>query len=77
MPEDITVLTRQERKHCNRTPMKITLILPKAGIYRYGTGAFSKFIRYSPMTLTTLATLVPPDISAEIEMYDEGALCIG
>jgi len=56
--------------------MKIVLILPRAGIYRFGTGAFSKFIRYSPMTLPTLAALTPPDIHAEIEMYDEGVEAI-
>jgi radical SAM superfamily enzyme YgiQ (UPF0313 family) len=52
--------------------MKIVLILPRAGIYRYGTGAFSRFIRYSPMTLTVLASLVPEDLGAKIELYDEG-----
>jgi radical SAM superfamily enzyme YgiQ (UPF0313 family) len=56
--------------------MKIVLILPRAGIYRFGTGAFSKFLRYSPMTLPTLAALVPPDLHAEIELYDEGAEAI-
>jgi hypothetical protein len=57
--------------------VKIVLILPRAGIYRYGTGAFSRFIRYSPMTLPTLAALVPEEIHAEIELYDEGAEKIG
>lgn len=52
--------------------MKIVLILPRAGIYRYRTGAFSRFIRYSPLTLTVLASLVPEDLNAEIELYDEG-----
>ena len=52
--------------------MKIVLILPRAGVYRYETGAFSRFIRYSPMTLTVLASLVPEDLGAEIEVYDEG-----
>ncbi len=56
--------------------MRITLILPRAGIYRYGTGAFSKFIRYSPMTLPTLAALVPPELHAKVEMFDEGAEAI-
>jgi radical SAM superfamily enzyme YgiQ (UPF0313 family) len=50
----------------------IALILPRAGIYRYGTGAFSRFIRYSPMTLTTLAALVPPELDAEVRIFDEG-----
>lgn len=52
--------------------MKIILILPRAGIYRFGTGAFSRFIRYSPMTLPVLAGLVPQNLDAEIEVYDEG-----
>ena len=56
--------------------MKIVLILPRAGIYRFGTGAFSKFIRYSPMTLPTLAALAPADMEAQIEMYDEGVEAI-
>jgi hypothetical protein len=63
---------QQAQKPCSRRRMKIALILPRAGIYRYGTGAFSRFIRYSPMTLPTLAALVPADIEAQIEMYDEG-----
>jgi radical SAM superfamily enzyme YgiQ (UPF0313 family) len=53
--------------------MKIVLILPRAGIYRFGSGAFSRFIRYSPMTLTLLASLVPEELDADIEIYDEGA----
>jgi radical SAM superfamily enzyme YgiQ (UPF0313 family) len=52
--------------------VKIALILPRAGIYRKGTGAFSRFIRYSPMTLPVLASLVPEELGAEIETYDEG-----
>jgi radical SAM superfamily enzyme YgiQ (UPF0313 family) len=53
--------------------MRIALILPRAGIYRYGTGAFSRFLRYSPMTLALLASLVPEELGARIETYDEGA----
>ena len=52
--------------------MKIALILPRAGIYRYKTGAFSRFMRYAPLTLTTLASLVPEEISTDIHIYDEG-----
>lgn len=52
--------------------MKIALILPRAGIYRYKTGAFSRFVRYAPLTLTTLASLVPEEISTDIHIYDEG-----
>ncbi|EKD27353.1 MAG: hypothetical protein ACD_79C00747G0004, partial [uncultured bacterium] len=52
--------------------MKIALILPRAGIYRYSKGAFSKNIRYAPLTLTTLAALVPKELGASVTLYDEG-----
>lgn len=52
--------------------MKITLILPRGPLYRYKTGIFKKAIRYAPLTLTTLASLVPKEIEAEVEIYDEG-----
>jgi len=52
--------------------IRIALILPRAGIYRYGTGAFSLFLRYSPMTLVTLAALVPPELDADVSIFDEG-----
>lgn len=52
--------------------MRIALILPRAGIYRYGDGAFSRSLRYAPLTLTTLAALVPPELGASVEIYDEG-----
>ncbi|HOV13977.1 MAG TPA: radical SAM protein [Spirochaetota bacterium] len=52
--------------------MKIVLILPRVGIYKYKSGAFLKFLRYSPLTMITLASLVPKSLNAEIEIYDEG-----
>jgi radical SAM superfamily enzyme YgiQ (UPF0313 family) len=52
--------------------MKIVLILPRGGIYRKKTGAFPIFIRYSPLTLPMLAALVPKELNATIETYDEG-----
>lgn len=52
--------------------MRIALLLPRAGIYRYGDGAFSRSLRYAPLTLTTLAALVPPELGATVEIYDEG-----
>ena len=52
--------------------MKIALLLPGGDIYRYRKGTFKKALRYAPLTLTTLAALVPPEIEAEIEIYDEG-----
>ena len=53
--------------------MKIILISPKGPLYRYRGGIFPKNLRYAPLTLTTLAALVPAEIPAEIEILDEGA----
>src|ERR1700686_5528439 len=55
-----------------RTIMKIALISPKGPLYRHRGGIFRKSLRYQPLTLTTLAALVPPELHAEIEVYDEG-----
>jgi len=52
--------------------MKIALISPKGPLYRYRGGIFRKSLRYQPLTLTTLAALVPPDVDAQIAVYDEG-----
>jgi radical SAM superfamily enzyme YgiQ (UPF0313 family) len=52
--------------------MKIALVSPKGPLYRHRGGIFRKSLRYQPLTLTTLASLVPPDIDAHVEVYDEG-----
>jgi radical SAM superfamily enzyme YgiQ (UPF0313 family) len=52
--------------------MKIALISPKGPLYRHKGGIFKKSLRYQPLTLTTLAALVPPELHAEIALYDEG-----
>ena len=52
--------------------MRIVLILPHDSTYRYKTGTFNKSLRYPPITLTTLAGLVPNDIKADIQIIDEG-----
>ena len=51
--------------------MKITLIMPQSEMYRK-RGIFSKALRYAPLTLTTLAALVPEELNAEIRIIDEG-----
>src|SRR5260370_4948059 len=35
-------------------------------------GIFSKALRYAPLTMTTLAALVPEELNAEIRILDEG-----
>jgi radical SAM superfamily enzyme YgiQ (UPF0313 family) len=52
--------------------MKIALLSPKGPLYRHRGGIFRKSLRYQPLTLTTLAALVPPELHAQIELYDEG-----
>lgn len=52
--------------------MKIVLISPKGPLYRHKGGIFKKSLRYQPLTLTTLAALVPEELDATIELIDEG-----
>jgi len=52
--------------------VKIVLISPKGPLYRYRGGIFGRALRYKPLTLTTLAALIPSELNAEIELVDEG-----
>lgn len=52
--------------------MKIVLISPKGPLYRNKGGIFKKSLRYQPLTLTTLAALIPSELNAAIELIDEG-----
>ena len=52
--------------------IKIALISPKGPLYRHRGGIWKKSLRYQPLTLTTLAALVPTDVPAELELIDEG-----
>src|SRR5947207_7466216 len=45
--------------------------MPQSEMYRK-RGIFSKSLRYAPLTLTTLAALVPEELNAEIRLIDEG-----
>jgi radical SAM superfamily enzyme YgiQ (UPF0313 family) len=51
---------------------RIALISPKGPLYRHRKGIFKKSLRYQPLTLTTLAALVPADFPAELTLIDEG-----
>jgi radical SAM superfamily enzyme YgiQ (UPF0313 family) len=48
------------------------LLSPRGPLYRHKTGAWKKSLRYMPLTLTTLAALVPPELELEVELFDEG-----
>ncbi|MDQ5946063.1 MAG: hypothetical protein QG619_1486, partial [Pseudomonadota bacterium] len=56
--------------------MKIVLISPKGPLYRYRGGIFRKSLRYQPLTLTTLAALIPPELNPELTLIDEGIMSI-
>src|SRR3984957_6339883 len=53
-------------------PLRLALISPKRPLYRHRGGIFRKSLRYQPLTLTTLAALVPQELHAEITLIDEG-----
>jgi radical SAM superfamily enzyme YgiQ (UPF0313 family) len=52
--------------------MRIALISPRGPLYRHRSGIWKKSLRYAPLTLTTLASLVPPELHAEVILMDEG-----
>ncbi len=51
---------------------RIALLSPKGPLYRHRGGIFRKSLRYPPLTLPTLAALIPPDIDHELLLFDEG-----
>src|SRR5947199_8729963 len=52
--------------------LQIVLLCPRGPLYRHRGGIWKKTMRYAPLTLTTLASLVPPEIPADVEIFDEG-----
>ncbi|HEX2998646.1 MAG TPA: radical SAM protein, partial [Armatimonadota bacterium] len=52
--------------------MKIALLAPAGAMHRYA-GSFKRALHYAPLTLTTLAALVPRELEAEVVIYDETA----
>lgn len=52
--------------------LKIALLAPAGAMHRY-SGSFGKSLHYAPLTLTTLAALVPEDVDADVVIYDETA----
>jgi radical SAM superfamily enzyme YgiQ (UPF0313 family) len=53
-------------------PLRIALISPKGPLYRHRGGIWKKSLRYQPLTLTTLAALIPADIPHTVQCIDEG-----
>lgn len=52
--------------------LRIFLISPRGPLYRHRTGIWKKSLRYMPLTLTTLAALIPADLAVEVTLVDEG-----
>jgi radical SAM superfamily enzyme YgiQ (UPF0313 family) len=52
--------------------VKIALISPKGPLYRHRGGIFKRSLRYAPLTLTTLASLIPDELNADVTLIDEG-----
>ncbi len=52
--------------------IRIALISPKGPLYRHRGGIFGKSLRYAPLTLTTLAALVPKELDIDVLLIDEG-----
>jgi radical SAM superfamily enzyme YgiQ (UPF0313 family) len=59
------------RPHPHRR-LRIALLSPKGPLYRHRGGIWRKSLRYQPLTLTTLAALVPPELDADLRLIDEG-----
>lgn len=53
-------------------PWQVVLISPKGPLYRHRGGIWKKSLRYQPLTLTTLAALIPSDFEHQIRLIDEG-----
>jgi radical SAM superfamily enzyme YgiQ (UPF0313 family) len=52
--------------------IRIALISPKGPLYRHRGGIWRKSLRYQPLTLTTLAALIPHELGADLQLFDEG-----
>jgi len=52
--------------------IKIALVSPKGPLYRHRGGIWKKSLRYQPLTLTTLAALIPEELPVELQLFDEG-----
>jgi len=53
-------------------PLRIALVSPKGPLYRKRGGIFGQGLRYKPLTLPTLAALIPADLPHVLRCYDEG-----
>ena len=52
--------------------LRIALISPKGPLYRHRGGIFRRSLRYAPLTLPTLVSLIPEELEPEVTLFDEG-----
>lgn len=75
MQRDLTSIDAgpvQKPALANGRKLRVALISPRGPLYRHRGGIWKKTMRYAPLTLTTLASLIPPEIPAEVTLIDEG-----
>lgn len=51
--------------------MKILLIHPQNYLQRYKTGIYGRSLRYAPLTMPTLKSLIPAELNADVRIVDE------
>ncbi|MEM7033193.1 MAG: radical SAM protein, partial [Chloroflexota bacterium] len=56
----------------NSKKLRIALLSPRGPLYKHRGGIWKKSLRYAPLTLTTLASLIPRELNAEVILLDEG-----
>lgn len=61
-----------ETSTTNARTLRLALLSPKGPLYRHRAGLFGKSLRYMPLTLPTLASLVPDDLDCTVACHDEG-----
>ncbi len=64
--------SRIDSQSASGRTLRIALISPKGPLYRHRGGIFRKSLRYQPLTLTTLAALIPKEIDIDLKLIDEG-----
>ncbi|MCP4168197.1 MAG: B12-binding domain-containing radical SAM protein [Chloroflexi bacterium] len=62
----------QTKATSTSSPLRILLISPRGPLYRHRGGIWKKSLRYAPLTLATLASLIPSELNVEVKLLDEG-----
>jgi len=63
--------TKESRDLPAKGPIRILLVLPDGKIHRLKLGPLTMSFREAPLTLTTLAGLIPLDMNARVRIVDE------